>query len=116
MWLSAETIAGHAERLAELASEHGRPAPGIALVAFCNVGTDRRQVREQAAAFIRNHYGLPFEKVERWALLGDVDDVAEKVAAYRAAGVSGFCLAAAHPAPLKQVEAIAAVREAVKTA
>jgi alkanesulfonate monooxygenase SsuD/methylene tetrahydromethanopterin reductase-like flavin-dependent oxidoreductase (luciferase family) len=59
---------------------------------------------------------MPFEKVERWALLGCVEDVAEQIAAYRAVGVSGFCLSAAHPAPLEQVDAFAAVREAVAVA
>lgn len=116
MWMSPQDIAQHAERLAELAAEAGRPAPGIALVAFCNVGADRAVLREQSAEFIRNQYGMPFEKIERWALLGDVDEVAERIGEYRAAGVTGFCLSAAHPAPVEQVQPFAAVREAVAVA
>jgi len=111
-----EDIAEHAQRLEQLAGELGRPAPGIALVAFTNVGSDRALLREQSAQFIAKQYGMPFEKVEHWALLGDVDEVAERIAEYRAAGVSGFCLSAAHPRPLEQVEALAAVREAVAVA
>lgn len=116
MWMSPQDIAQRAEHLAELASGLGRPAPGIALVAFCNVGSERALLREQAATFIRNQYGMPFEKVERWTLLGDVEHVAEQIAAYRQAGVSGFCLCPAHPVPLEQVEALAAIREALAVA
>jgi alkanesulfonate monooxygenase SsuD/methylene tetrahydromethanopterin reductase-like flavin-dependent oxidoreductase (luciferase family) len=112
MWIDPEQIAGCRERLAELAAEDGRPAPGVALVAFVNVCADRSAGRAEAAELIRRQYGMPFERVERWALIGSVDEVAERLAAYRDAGVDGFCLSAAHPRPLEQVELLAELQVA----
>jgi alkanesulfonate monooxygenase SsuD/methylene tetrahydromethanopterin reductase-like flavin-dependent oxidoreductase (luciferase family) len=110
MWMDPEKVAAGRARLAELAAEQGRPAPGVALVAFVNVGEDRLRARAEAADLIRRQYGLPFETVERWALLGSVEEIVERLAAYRAAGVDGFCLSPATPRPLTQVEPVAALR------
>jgi alkanesulfonate monooxygenase SsuD/methylene tetrahydromethanopterin reductase-like flavin-dependent oxidoreductase (luciferase family) len=112
MWLDPEQVAESRERLAELAAEHGRPAPGVALVAFVNVCDDRAAGRGEAAELIRRQYGMPFEKVERWALVGPVDEVAARLAAYREAGVDGFVLSAAHPRPLEQVGLLAELQVA----
>jgi alkanesulfonate monooxygenase SsuD/methylene tetrahydromethanopterin reductase-like flavin-dependent oxidoreductase (luciferase family) len=84
-------------------------------VAFVNVCDDRARGREQAAELVRRQYGMPFEKVERWALIGTVEEIAERLAAYSEAGVDGFCLSPAHPHPLEQIEQIAAVRAALAT-
>jgi len=113
MWMDPEQIAAARERLAEQAAECGRRAPGVALVAFVNVCQDKAAGREQAAELIRRQYGMPFEKVERWALIGTVDEIAQRLAAYCEAGVDGFCLSPAHPHPLDQVEHLAALRAAV---
>ena len=110
MWMEPEQVASGRARLAELAAEHGRPAPGVALVAFVNAGEQRLRARAEAADLIRRQYGMPFERVERWALLGSVEEIAERLAAYREAGVDGFCLSPAHPHPLTQVEPVAALR------
>jgi alkanesulfonate monooxygenase SsuD/methylene tetrahydromethanopterin reductase-like flavin-dependent oxidoreductase (luciferase family) len=112
MWLDPDQVAENRERLAELAAEHGRPAPGVALVAFVNICSDRAAGRAEAAGLIQRQYGMPFEKVERWALVGPVDEVAERLAAYREAGVDGFCLSPAHPRPLEQVELLAELQVA----
>jgi alkanesulfonate monooxygenase SsuD/methylene tetrahydromethanopterin reductase-like flavin-dependent oxidoreductase (luciferase family) len=109
MWLSPEEIASSRERLAELAAEYGRPAPGVALVAFVNVCADTASGSAEAAELIRRQYGMPFERVERWALVGPVEAIAERLAGYRDAGVQGFCLSPASPRPLEQVELIRAL-------
>jgi alkanesulfonate monooxygenase SsuD/methylene tetrahydromethanopterin reductase-like flavin-dependent oxidoreductase (luciferase family) len=114
MWLSPEEVAASRERLEELAGECGRPVPGVALVAFVNVCEDRAAGAEEAAALIKRQYGMPFELVERWALLGSPEAVAERLGAYREAGVQGFCLSPATPHPLEQVEAIGALLEGVR--
>jgi alkanesulfonate monooxygenase SsuD/methylene tetrahydromethanopterin reductase-like flavin-dependent oxidoreductase (luciferase family) len=53
---------------------------------------------------------MPFERVARWALVGPVESIAERLADYRDAGVDGFCLSPASRQPLEQVERIAALR------
>jgi alkanesulfonate monooxygenase SsuD/methylene tetrahydromethanopterin reductase-like flavin-dependent oxidoreductase (luciferase family) len=116
MWLDPEEIATSRERLAELASEHGRPAPGVALVAFVNVCADRQAGRAEAAELIKRQYGMPFDRVERWTLMGTVEEIAERLAAYRDVGVQGFCLSPASPAPLDQVEQLGALSVALQGA
>jgi alkanesulfonate monooxygenase SsuD/methylene tetrahydromethanopterin reductase-like flavin-dependent oxidoreductase (luciferase family) len=116
MWLDPEEITSSRERLAELAAEHGRPAPGVALVAFVNVCADSVSGRAEAAELIKRQYGMPFERVERWTLVGSVEAVAERLAAYRDAGVQGFCLSPASPRPLEQVELIRAISLALPEA
>jgi alkanesulfonate monooxygenase SsuD/methylene tetrahydromethanopterin reductase-like flavin-dependent oxidoreductase (luciferase family) len=104
MWLDPEDIAASRERLVELATEHGRPTPGVALVAFVNVCDDPVAGKADATALIERQYGMPFERVERWTLVGTVEQIAERLAAYRDVGVQGFCLSPASPRPLEQVE------------
>jgi alkanesulfonate monooxygenase SsuD/methylene tetrahydromethanopterin reductase-like flavin-dependent oxidoreductase (luciferase family) len=113
MWLDPDKIASSRERLAELAAEHGRPAPGVALVAFVNVCADRAAGKTEAAELIERQYGMPFERVERWTLIGTVEEIAERLAAYRDVGVDGFCLSPASPRPLEQVELLGALEGAL---
>ncbi len=113
MWMGPAAITECREQLATLAAEHGRPAPGIALVAFINVCDDPAEGRAQCAEHIKRQYGMPFERVEKWALIGTVEQIAERVQEYRDAGVDGFSLSPAHPFPLTQIDGVAAVREAV---
>jgi alkanesulfonate monooxygenase SsuD/methylene tetrahydromethanopterin reductase-like flavin-dependent oxidoreductase (luciferase family) len=113
MWMDAATVAEKHELVAAMAAEHGRPRPDIALVAFVNVTDDRAAGREEAAQLIQRQYGMPFDRVERWALIGGVDEVAEGLAAYRDAGVTGFALSVATPRHHEQLERLAAVREAL---
>jgi alkanesulfonate monooxygenase SsuD/methylene tetrahydromethanopterin reductase-like flavin-dependent oxidoreductase (luciferase family) len=113
MWMDPVDVTRCREQLAELAAEHGRPAPGIALVAFINVTDDAATGREQAAEHIKRQYGMPFDKVERWALIGTAEQIAERVHEYRDAGVDGFSLSPAHPFPLEQIDGVAAVRSLI---
>ena len=113
MWLDPEEIVSSRERLAELAAQHGRPVPGVALVAFVNVCADVAAGTAEAAELVQRQYGMPFERVQRWTLVGPFEQIAERLAAYRDAGVDGFCLSPASPRPLEQVQRMAAVRDAL---
>lgn len=113
MWMDPSTVAEYGARLKEQAEALGRPAPGIVLVAFVNVTDDADAGHEQAAALIQAQYAMPYEKVRKWTLVGDVDTVAGRIAEYQAAGVTGFSLPTANPDHLAQVEQLAAVRAAV---
>jgi alkanesulfonate monooxygenase SsuD/methylene tetrahydromethanopterin reductase-like flavin-dependent oxidoreductase (luciferase family) len=110
MWLDPDEITSASERLAELAAERGRPMPGVALVAFVNVCDERASGEAEAAELIRRQYGMPYEHVKRWALVGPAEEIAERLEAYLVAGVQGFCLSPAHPEPLAQVQGLAEVR------
>jgi len=110
MWLDPDEIGSSHERLGELAAEHGRSEPGVALVAFVNVCEDRATGEAHAAELIRRQYGMPYERVSRWTLVGSAAEVTERLAAYVAAGVQGFCLSPAHPQPIEQIHALAEIR------
>src|SRR5213594_649753 len=56
MWMDPEQVAAGRARLAELAAEHGRPAPGVALVAFVNAGEQKLRARAEAADLVRRQY------------------------------------------------------------
>ncbi len=81
---------------------------------FVHVGADRSRARAEVDALTRGQYGLPLERLERWALIGDAATVAEGLAAHRAAGVDGFVLHPASPDPVAQLEPLAAVREMLR--
>jgi alkanesulfonate monooxygenase SsuD/methylene tetrahydromethanopterin reductase-like flavin-dependent oxidoreductase (luciferase family) len=111
MWLDPPAIGAARLRLGEMAAREGRPAPGIALVAFVNVCTDRRAGEAQAAELIRRQYQMPFQRVARWTLVGTATEIAYRLAAYADQGVDGFCLSCAHPDPVAQLAELADVRE-----
>jgi alkanesulfonate monooxygenase SsuD/methylene tetrahydromethanopterin reductase-like flavin-dependent oxidoreductase (luciferase family) len=110
MWMDPERITEAKAALAVEAAELGRAAPGVMLVAFVNVGDSRGAALEQARALTERQYRVPFEQVERWTPVGDVEEVAGWLAGYRDAGVEGFSLAIADPDQLTQVDRLAEVR------
>lgn len=113
VWMSPRRAAAVRERLGELAAEHGRPVPTMLMMVFVHVttpGADPVAAREEAAAFVRGQYGLPYEALERWALVGDEGHVADGLDALRASGVEGFVLVPAAADPLEQYRRLAGVR------
>lgn len=113
MWLSASTVRGCTARLAEFATEQGRPMPSVAMLVLVNVDDDARAARHGAAEFMRAHYRLPLERVERWTGYGRPGQVADLLRDYAAVGVSEFVLMPAAADVLAQYERLAAVRELV---
>ena len=111
MWLDPAEIEVARTRLDEAAAAAARPAPGVALVAFVNVCDDSATGEAQAAELIQRQYGMPYDRVRRWTLVGPATEIAERLSDYVDAGVEGFCLACAHPEPLGQVEQLAEVRD-----
>jgi alkanesulfonate monooxygenase SsuD/methylene tetrahydromethanopterin reductase-like flavin-dependent oxidoreductase (luciferase family) len=109
MWVSPETLAQRGERLAELASNHGRPTPSLSLLVLAHVDPDRGRARAQADAHLKGQYGLGLERVERWTAFGAAGEVAEFLDRYVRAGVSEILLLPLGSAPLEQVERLADV-------
>jgi alkanesulfonate monooxygenase SsuD/methylene tetrahydromethanopterin reductase-like flavin-dependent oxidoreductase (luciferase family) len=116
MWLSPDVIAERAERLAELAAEHGRPRPDVALLIGVRVEDDLERARRQAAEHLQGLYRLPLAVVERWTPLGDAARVAEHLAAHVDAGVGEVILMPFGSDPLRQYERLAEVRDRIEHA
>lgn len=109
MWVSPKTVARRAEQLSELAAEHGRPAPALALLLGVHVDEDVARGRAQAEAHMQGQYGMPLERVARWTAIGGVQATAESLQAYRAAGVSEFALMPLGQRSREQIERLAEV-------
>jgi alkanesulfonate monooxygenase SsuD/methylene tetrahydromethanopterin reductase-like flavin-dependent oxidoreductase (luciferase family) len=107
MWVSPETLAQRGERLAELASNHGRPTPSLSLLVLAHVDEDPGRARAEADAHLQGQYGLPLERVERWTACGTADQVAEFLDRYVGVGVSEILLLPLGSRPLEQVERLA---------
>ncbi len=110
VWMDPATIARRRRLLAELAEEAGRPTPETTMVLFAAVGDDDEQCRRDAAALYRGQYALPWDVVEPWTPCGSAAAVAEDLAAYREAGVTGFVVIPCRPDVVAQADALAEVR------
>jgi probable F420-dependent oxidoreductase len=115
MWLEPDVVAQRASELAELAAQHGRRAPSIALLFGVRVDDDLERARSEAAAHLEGLYRLPLHVVQRWTALGGVERIAEHVEAYRAAGVSEFMFMPLGSDPIGQYERLAEVRALVSS-
>ncbi|MEQ4719764.1 LLM class flavin-dependent oxidoreductase [Nonomuraea sp. B19D2] len=87
--ISPAKVAEGRARLAELAAQHGRPTPVIAIGGAGALGTGPGlPSREEIASGISAAYGRPLEEVVPIPLTGHPKEAAEQLAAYREAGAS----------------------------
>jgi alkanesulfonate monooxygenase SsuD/methylene tetrahydromethanopterin reductase-like flavin-dependent oxidoreductase (luciferase family) len=115
MWVSPETLAQRAERLAELSEAHGRPRPGLSLLVLAHVDEDAGRARNQAEAHLRGQYGMALDRVERWTAFGPAAAVAEFLEPYTRIGVSEILLLPRGSRPLEQIERLAAATGAIRS-
>jgi alkanesulfonate monooxygenase SsuD/methylene tetrahydromethanopterin reductase-like flavin-dependent oxidoreductase (luciferase family) len=116
IWLGAQTVRTCACRLAELAADHGRPVPSIAMVVLVNVNHDTQAARREAAEFMQAQYRMPLRTVERWTAYGPPRTVAAMLSDYIDAGVGEFVLMPAAADVLGQYERLAVIRDMVPSA
>jgi alkanesulfonate monooxygenase SsuD/methylene tetrahydromethanopterin reductase-like flavin-dependent oxidoreductase (luciferase family) len=113
-WLGAFVDAGalpeRVERLRALAEEAERDPPRVGLSVFVNVCGDRQRGTEEARDFFAGLYELPLERVRRYCLIGDADQVAAGLAEYVEAGASLFTIVPIARQPYAQYEPLADVR------
>ena len=113
VWMSPRRVVEVRHRLDELAVEYGRPPVTALLMVFVHVTDDVAAGHAEAAAFVRGQYGLPYESLQRWVVVGDEAHVAARLTELRAAGVEGFVLVAAASDPLGQYRRLAAARKLI---
>ncbi|TCK21535.1 LLM class flavin-dependent oxidoreductase [Pseudonocardia endophytica] len=119
VWMSARRAGEVGERLGEFAADAGRPVPSRLMMLFVHVGDgagDDSAARDEAAAFVGGQYGLPFDALERWALVGGEQQVADGLNALADAGVSGVILVPAARDVLEQYRRLAALRPSTRWA
>ena len=108
LFLDAQRVGSMREQLTELAAAVGRPAPGVALSIFVQVG-EGPAAREEARRYLEGAYNVDFDRLERYCALGSVAEVVEKLAGLVEAGVEGFVLMPAARDTLAQYEPLAEV-------
>ncbi|GGS05700.1 N5,N10-methylene tetrahydromethanopterin reductase [Streptomyces humidus] len=97
-WLAAATppgeLADAGGRLGELAAQYGRPAPQVAaLVIAAGVREHGERAAGQLAGFLSARLGMDPGRAARAAVAGGPAAIAERLDAYRAAGVHHVVLA-----------------------
>ncbi|GGO62473.1 hypothetical protein GCM10012289_07220 [Nonomuraea cavernae] len=109
--ISPAEVAKGGARLAELAAEHGRPAPVIAIGGAGALGSGPGlPSREEIASGIASAYGRPLEEVTEIPLTGHPEKAAERLAAYRDAGARHAVIGISGGDWRAQVDLLAEVR------
>jgi alkanesulfonate monooxygenase SsuD/methylene tetrahydromethanopterin reductase-like flavin-dependent oxidoreductase (luciferase family) len=80
-----------------------------ALLVFTSFGDTDSAVRSQAEAFVRGHYNLPYEAMERYVIGGSATAVADALAPYVDLGVRDFVIYPVSPDPSSRYEDACAV-------
>lgn len=110
VWLSVRRLTEIRAELDEYTEQYGRPRCSMLLMVFVHVTDDAAAAQSEVATFVQGQYGLPFDKLGRWVLIGDEKHVAAELAELRATGVEGFVLVPAARDPLAQYSRLASVR------
>jgi alkanesulfonate monooxygenase SsuD/methylene tetrahydromethanopterin reductase-like flavin-dependent oxidoreductase (luciferase family) len=113
VWMSARRVREVRQRLHDLAAEYDRAPVGVLMMVFVHVTDDVAAGRAEAAAFVGGQYGLPFESLDRWVIVGDEAHVAARLTELRTAGVEGFVLMTAAADPLGQYRRLAQARRLI---
>jgi alkanesulfonate monooxygenase SsuD/methylene tetrahydromethanopterin reductase-like flavin-dependent oxidoreductase (luciferase family) len=116
MWLTPARIAERAQTLAEMALEHGRPAPRVAALILVRIDDDRAGAEAEARAHIAGQYGMELETIQRWTLLDSIDGAVEHLSGFVEVGVSEILLLTLGRDPLVQYERLAEVRTRLRSA
>lgn len=95
IFLTPERYAERAARLRAEAERRGRDPSGIAasLYVWTCIADTTAAARELAAPLLSAFYHLPFEKLERYAVVGSAEDCAGRFREFSDAGVEHFAVA-----------------------
>ncbi|TMR89480.1 LLM class flavin-dependent oxidoreductase [Nonomuraea basaltis] len=105
-------VAEGGARLAELAAEHARPTPAIAIGGAAALGTGQGiPSREEIASGISGAYGRSLEEVMEIPLTGHPKEAAERLTAYRDAGARHAIIGISGGDWRAQVDLLAEVRD-----
>lgn len=115
IWQSVGRLREAGERIDEAAVAAGRQAGEVevGMQFWCGVAADRAAAREQVAQGMESTYRIPFERFERYTPFGTADEVAAFIAPYVQAGARHINLIVQQPSPDANIEAAAAIREAL---
>jgi alkanesulfonate monooxygenase SsuD/methylene tetrahydromethanopterin reductase-like flavin-dependent oxidoreductase (luciferase family) len=112
LWVSPERFSSAMAEAHAIAGD--RPLEG-AMVVWCGFDDEPAVARAHLATSMRDLYGLPFDKFERYCPTGPPQVIAEFLAPYVAAGCRTFTLIARGADPFAVAEGVATVRRLLAT-
>jgi alkanesulfonate monooxygenase SsuD/methylene tetrahydromethanopterin reductase-like flavin-dependent oxidoreductase (luciferase family) len=104
------------DRLAEMADEAGRPAPAVTTTVLCHVGDEVDGGLAHATEYVERQYAIPYERMAKYVVRGNVEQVTEQLAGLVDAGVSHIVAMPVGRAPVERYEALAEVRRRLQAA
>jgi alkanesulfonate monooxygenase SsuD/methylene tetrahydromethanopterin reductase-like flavin-dependent oxidoreductase (luciferase family) len=106
LFLEVAAYGDAVERLGKEADAVGRPPDAVtpAMVLFVSLDDDRSRGVARGTAWMGSLYGLPPKAFERHLVAGTPDEVAARVAGYRAAGAEHVAVYVTDDEPLDQFE------------
>ncbi len=109
-FVDARKVAEIGERIAAIAGEERSTVPGLAATVFVHV-TDRRALGEaESAQYLMSQYGIPWDRIQRYCVVGNVASVAEALADIVDAGAEELVLMSTSSRVDEQFELLAGVR------
>jgi alkanesulfonate monooxygenase SsuD/methylene tetrahydromethanopterin reductase-like flavin-dependent oxidoreductase (luciferase family) len=116
LWVDVPAMERSVAALDEFASEAGRRRPTAALVVPVVIDANPTKVREQFSRFMREHYGVEYERVARWCVGGTTEEITVRLCELLDAGCTGFVLSSVATDPLGQLNGLMTVRSGVQSA
>jgi len=116
IWVSARRMAEAREKIDEWAAKEGRdPAKiGMGLQLWHAVGDNAEEAKQRLARRMQGFYKIPYERFEKYSPAGKPEAIAEFLGPYIEAGCTHLNLLAVQPSPEETVDAVLAVKEAVR--
>jgi alkanesulfonate monooxygenase SsuD/methylene tetrahydromethanopterin reductase-like flavin-dependent oxidoreductase (luciferase family) len=111
--LPASQLAAARGRLRDLAAGQGRPEPALVLGAAALLGPPQPAARDSFIRGLTDSYGIPAATAEHVPITGDVNQAADRLAEYAAAGVSHLVVGLVGEDWLAQCELLAQARAAL---
>jgi len=111
-WTSAARFADVAATINDQATKLGRATPKMhGMQIWVGIDDDRAHARARLAKAMEQFYQMPFERFEKYSPYGSIQDIAEYLGHYRAAGCEVFNIMPVAESEAAGIDAIGAIRE-----
>jgi alkanesulfonate monooxygenase SsuD/methylene tetrahydromethanopterin reductase-like flavin-dependent oxidoreductase (luciferase family) len=109
IWQNLATLRERLDRLDEITWENGVERPPVALTVLAHP-TDSGSGEPEMRTYMESIYGIPFERVSRYALGGDIPSIVDRLVPLVALGVDELIVIPAVENPAKDIENFAQLR------
>lgn len=113
-WIGAFADAAFLRRagdtLAELAAAAGKPTPAVTTTVLCHVGDEPDGGLAHATEYVERQYAIPYERMAKYVVRGNVEQVTEQLAGLVDAGVGHIIVMPVGRRPVERYDMLAEVR------